>query len=223
MLPGGVTLALTAMVGGSLFDKIGFKPLLLTSIILLTFILSLFTTISSETTTMTAAILYAAFTIGVGLSIGPVMTLALNQVPKPLHAHGSAISNTINQVSGAIGPALYTSIMTMASQHFIQQSNETNKTLLQIKSMTSGVHTVYYVAIAFVPARSYVKEKRPAAGDAINKKLTRAAQVMSSSCYMPNLYYKCKSNHRYYESKNNNTSLFFCFPCFNSARDTTND
>ncbi|MED4212289.1 hypothetical protein P4662_23805 [Priestia megaterium] len=89
-------------------------------------------------------------TNGVGLSIGPVMTLALNQVPKPLHAHGSAISNTINQVSGAIGPALYTSIMTMASQHFIQQSNETNKTLLHIKSMTSGVHTVYYVAIAFV-------------------------------------------------------------------------
>ncbi|MGP0689996.1 hypothetical protein ACW5UC_25980 [Priestia aryabhattai] len=37
----------------------------------------------------------------------------------------------------------------MASQHFIQQSNETNKTLLQIKSMTSRVHTVYYVAIAF--------------------------------------------------------------------------
>ncbi|WP_243495352.1 MFS transporter [Priestia aryabhattai] len=150
MLPGGVTLALTAMVGESLFDKIGFKPLLLTSLILLTFILSLFTTISRETTTMTAAILYAAFTIGVGLSIGPVMTLALNQVPKPLHAHGSAISNTINQVSGAIGPALYTSIMTMASQHFIQQSNETNKTLLQIKSMTSGVHTVYYVAFAIV-------------------------------------------------------------------------
>ena len=149
MLPGEVTLALTAMVGGSLFDKIGFKPLLLTSLILLTFILSLFTTISRETTTMTAAILYAAFTIGVGLSIGPVMTLALNQVPKPLHAHGSAISNTINQAAGAIGPALYTSIMTMASQHFVQQSNETNKTLLQIKSMTSGVHTVYYVAIAF--------------------------------------------------------------------------
>jgi MFS transporter, DHA2 family, lincomycin resistance protein len=149
MLPGGVTLALTAMVGGRLFDKIGFKPLLLTGLVLLTIILSLFTTISSGTSTTTAAILYAAFTIGVGLSIGPVMTLALNQVPKPLHAHGSAISNTINQVSGAIGPALYTSIMTMASQHFIQQSNETNKTLLQIKSMTSGVHTVYYVAIAF--------------------------------------------------------------------------
>lgn len=26
MLPGGVTLALAAMVGGRLFDKIGFKP-----------------------------------------------------------------------------------------------------------------------------------------------------------------------------------------------------
>ncbi|MCT9872400.1 MFS transporter, partial [Paenarthrobacter aurescens] len=34
MLPGGVTLALTAMVGGRLFDKIGFKPLLLTGLVL---------------------------------------------------------------------------------------------------------------------------------------------------------------------------------------------
>ncbi|MGN2275019.1 MFS transporter [Priestia megaterium] len=161
MLPGGVTLALTAMVGGRLFDKIGFKPLLLTGLILLTFILSLFTTISSETTTMTAAVLYAAFTIGVGLSIGPVMTLALNQVPKPLHAQGSAISNTINQVSGAIGPALYTSIMTMASQHFIQQSNETNK-----KYDKRGPYRLlcsHRFRHRFVPARSYVKEKRSAA------------------------------------------------------------
>ncbi len=64
------------------------------------------------------------------------MTLALNQVPKPLHAHGSAISNTINQVSGAIGPRLcIQAIMTMASQHFIQQSNETNKTLFTNKKV----------------------------------------------------------------------------------------
>ncbi|MDL2029715.1 DHA2 family efflux MFS transporter permease subunit [Bacillus subtilis] len=149
MLPGGITLALTAMIGGRLFDKVGFKPLLIIGLILLMIVLCLFTQISNETTTTTAAILYAAFTIGVGLSIGPVMTLGLNQVPKQLHAHGSAISNTINQVSGAIGPALYTSIMAVASQYYIQHSNEANKTVLNIQSMTQGVHAVYYVAIVF--------------------------------------------------------------------------
>ncbi|MEY9217236.1 MFS family permease [Bacillus subtilis] len=132
-----------------MFDKVGFKPLLIIGLILLMIVLCLFTQISNETTTTTAAILYAAFTIGVGLSIGPVMTLGLNQVPKQLHAHGSAISNTINQVSGAIGPALYTSIMAVASQYYIQHSNEANKTVLNIQSMTQGVHAVYYVAIVF--------------------------------------------------------------------------
>jgi DHA2 family lincomycin resistance protein-like MFS transporter len=149
MLPGGITLALTAMVGGRLFDKIGFKPLLIVGLVLLLFILSLFTHISSETTTLEAMILYAFFTIGVGLTVGPVMTLALNQVPKELHAHGSAISNTINQISGAIGPALYTSVMTMASQNFIEGSSEANKMILKIQSMTTGVHFVYYVALIF--------------------------------------------------------------------------
>lgn len=149
MLPGGITLAFTAMIGGRLFDKIGFKPLLIVGLVLLLFILGLFTRISSETTTMEAMILYAFFTIGVGLTVGPVMTLALNQVPKELHAHGSAISNTINQISGAIGPALYTSVMTMTSQHFIEESSEANKMILKIQGMTEGVHSVYYVALVF--------------------------------------------------------------------------
>jgi DHA2 family lincomycin resistance protein-like MFS transporter len=149
MLPGGITLALTAMIGGRLFDKIGFKPLLVVGLILLIIMLSLFTRISSDTTTTEATILYAFFTIGVGLSVGPAMTLALNQVPKELHAHGSAISNTINQVSGAIGPALYTSIMTMTSQRFIEGAEEGNQSLLEVQGMTEGVHTVYYTALGF--------------------------------------------------------------------------
>ncbi|RAS72586.1 DHA2 family efflux MFS transporter permease subunit [Priestia endophytica] len=149
MLPGGITLALTAMIGGRLFDKIGFKPLLVVGLILLIIMLSLFTRVSSDTTTTEATILYAFFTIGVGLSVGPAMTLALNQVPKELHAHGSAISNTINQVSGAIGPALYTSIMIMTSQRFIEGAEGGNQSLLEVQGMTEGVHTVYYTALGF--------------------------------------------------------------------------
>ena len=112
-------------------------------------VLSLFTTISSETTIITGMILYAAFTLGLGLNISPVTTLALNQVSQPLYPHGSAITNTINQISGAIGPALYTSIMAIVSQRFMQESNLTDATLLEIEGMTQGVHMVYYVAIGF--------------------------------------------------------------------------
>lgn len=145
MLPGGITLALTAMVGGRLFDKIGFKPLLLVGLILLLIMLGLFTTISSDTTTGEAMILYAFFTIGVGLTVGPATTLGLNQVPKELNAHGSAISNTLNQVAGAIGPSLYTSIMAVVSQYVMNHQNAS-----EIEGMTGGVHAVHYVALVFV-------------------------------------------------------------------------
>ncbi|WP_232696904.1 DHA2 family efflux MFS transporter permease subunit [Brevibacillus daliensis] len=124
MLPGSLILAFMGLVAGKLFDKIGFKPLVLSGLVIVTIVVCLFTTISTETTITTAMILYAIFTIGAGLALGPIMTLALNQLPKPLYAHGSAIFNTFNQIAGAIGPALYTSIMTMASQRFIQASNE---------------------------------------------------------------------------------------------------
>ncbi|EJR44433.1 drug:H+ antiporter-2 (14 Spanner) (DHA2) family drug resistance MFS transporter [Bacillus cereus VD107] len=149
MLPGGLILALIGLVAGKLFDKIGFKPLILSGLVIITIVLCLFTTISTETTIIKAMILYAIFTIGAGFALGPIMILALNQLPKPLYAHGSAIFNTFNQISGAIGPALYTSIMTMASQRFIQASNEKNEALLQTEALTKGVHTVFYVGLIF--------------------------------------------------------------------------
>lgn len=147
MLPGGIVLALTSLIAGRLFDKIGFKPLLITGIVIITFTLNFFTSLSSETSLTAGMLMYAAFTFGLGFTLPAVQTLALNQVIKPLHAHGSAISNTVNQISGAIGPALYTSVMTIASQRFISTSPIADENKLLSEGMTAGVHTVYYIAI----------------------------------------------------------------------------
>lgn len=149
MLPGGLVLACTSLVAGRLFDKLGFRPLLLTGLIIVICVLLLFTRISSGTSMAAAMMLYAGFTLGVGFTMAPVMTLGLNQVPKPLYPHGSAIMNTVNQVSGAIGPALYTTILTTVSNRFIRQSAVTSEKDLQMQGMTAGVHTAYFVAIGF--------------------------------------------------------------------------
>ncbi|KKB73282.1 MULTISPECIES: MDR family MFS transporter [Bacillus] len=149
MLPGGLVLALTSLVAGRLFDKLGFRPLLLAGLIIVICVLLLFTKISSGTSMAAAMMLYAGFTLGVGFTMAPVMTLGLNQVPKPLYPHGSAIMNTVNQVSGAIGPALYTTILTTVSNRFIRQSAITSEKDLQMQGMTAGVHTAYFVAIGF--------------------------------------------------------------------------
>ncbi|HLR61963.1 MAG TPA: DHA2 family efflux MFS transporter permease subunit [Lentibacillus sp.] len=145
MLPGGIVLAITTMAAGQLFDKIGHKPLLLTGIVIMLGVLAVFTTISPETGLLTAMIMYALFTLGLGLNLSPVTSLALNQVERSISAHGSAITNTINQISGAIGPALFTSIMTMTSQIY----SHNNAGASEMYAMTQVVHMVYYVAIGF--------------------------------------------------------------------------
>ena len=42
----------------------------------------------------------------------PVSTNGLNQLPRSLYPHGTAVNNTLNQVAGAIGTALMVTIMT---------------------------------------------------------------------------------------------------------------
>ena len=42
----------------------------------------------------------------------PVSTNGLNQLPRHLYPHGTAMNNTLNQVAGAIGTALLVTIMT---------------------------------------------------------------------------------------------------------------
>lgn len=147
MLPGGIILAGSSFISGRLFDSIGFKPLLLSGLGLMIFILFFFTNLSEQTSLLTGIILYSVFSLGLGFALPPVQTLSLNQLNKKLYTHGSAISNTINQISGAIGPALYTSIMTVASTNFIRHSKGKNKNTLEIESLTHGVHVSYTVAI----------------------------------------------------------------------------
>ncbi|MNG09590.1 Multidrug export protein EmrB [compost metagenome] len=49
---------------------------------------------------------------GMSMLMMPIQTAGLNQLPNRLNAHGTAISNTIRQVAGAVGTALLVTIMT---------------------------------------------------------------------------------------------------------------
>ena len=50
----------------------------------------------------------------------PITTAGLNQLPARLNAHGTAISNTIKQVAGAIGTALLITVMTTSTKTHLQ-------------------------------------------------------------------------------------------------------
>jgi len=49
--------------------------------------------------------------LGMSMVMMPIMTNGLNQLPMKMNPHGTAVNNTLQQVSGAIGSAIFITIM----------------------------------------------------------------------------------------------------------------
>jgi len=49
--------------------------------------------------------------VGISMIMMPIMTAGLNQLPKRLYSHGTAMANTLRQMSGSIGTAFLVTIM----------------------------------------------------------------------------------------------------------------
>src|SRR5690625_3746107 len=111
MLPGAIVMGLMSPISGRLFDKYGARAMAVIGLAI-----TIYTTYTMSTFTMESGYFYimSVYTvrmIGMSLVMMPVMTNGLNQIPMASNPHGTAINNTLQQVSGAIGSALLLTIM----------------------------------------------------------------------------------------------------------------
>ncbi|MDN4606106.1 DHA2 family efflux MFS transporter permease subunit [Sporosarcina highlanderae] len=112
MLPGAVVMGIMSPITGKLFDKYGAKVLALTGLtitVITTFYLSRLELTSGYYYLM---MLYTVRMFGMSMVMMPIMTNGLNQLPMRSNPHGTAMNNTLQQVSGAIGSAILLTIMT---------------------------------------------------------------------------------------------------------------
>src|SRR5699024_6865372 len=86
----------------------------LTVVTITTFLLS---RLSLDTTFAYLSIVFAIRMAGLALALMPVMTSALNQLPAKWYSHGSAMANTLQQISAAIGTAILVTVMAIAAQN----------------------------------------------------------------------------------------------------------
>ncbi|ULT57887.1 DHA2 family efflux MFS transporter permease subunit [Neobacillus drentensis] len=159
LLPGALINAIMSPITGRLFDKFGVKPL---AIIGLIFIISASWGVTdlSETTSYSYLLIRTIILrIGMSFITMPITTAGLNALPKHLHSHGSAVSNTVRQVAGSIGIALVITIMTTrAKSHatgLILSGKGLSKSQLMMESSILGtsdayIFTVILVIIAFL-------------------------------------------------------------------------
>lgn len=112
LLPGALIMGVMSPITGRLFDKYGARWLAIIGLGMLTVTTLMFANLSTETTFTYLAVVNSFRMLGVAMVMMPVTTEGLNRLSNSLVPHGTAMSNTMRQVAGAVGTALLVSIMT---------------------------------------------------------------------------------------------------------------
>lgn len=118
LLPGGVINALLSVVAGNLFDKYGPKLMVPVGLGLTIISLIFLSMIGTDTSNLTIIIMHILLLIGLSFIMMPAQTNGLNQLPRELYTDGTAIMNTLQQVSGAIGTAIAITVMSITAKGY---------------------------------------------------------------------------------------------------------
>ena len=113
LLPGALIMGFMNPITGRLFDRFGARWLTIIGFFLLTVTTLMFTGLTEETSFLYLSVGNAIRMLSIAMVMMPVTTAGLNELPKELIPHGTAMSNTFRQVSGAIGTAMLITVMAM--------------------------------------------------------------------------------------------------------------
>ncbi|MCP1309333.1 DHA2 family efflux MFS transporter permease subunit [Paenibacillus tyrfis] len=105
LLPQAIASGIMMPIAGGLFDKFGARPLAVIGLLITAAALFLTSNLSMETSRATIIFWLTLRAVGMGLMMMPVQTVGMNTVPMEKVGQGTALSNTIRQVSGAFGIA----------------------------------------------------------------------------------------------------------------------
>ena len=139
LLPGAIINALMSPVNGRLFDKFGGRILAIIGLFITTVTTYYFSRLSFETTYMSLVILHAIRMFGMSMVFMPVSTNGLNQLPKRFYPHGTAMNNTLQQVSAAIGTGLLITLMSNRSASYGKELTQSTMQTISEQPTTAAL------------------------------------------------------------------------------------
>ena len=142
MLPGAIAQAISQFFGGRALDRFGARPVALIGTILLTAGTACMSTIGLHTWIWSISFYQFIRQIGMGFVMMPVTTWSLNCLKPSEVSAGSAVTNTVRQIAGAVGSPVMILIMysiTAASMSNGQQTIPANITGIEWALRISAV------------------------------------------------------------------------------------
>lgn len=128
LLPGCILGACLTPIGGKILDRLGAKPPIFVGNASIIASCILFSLLLRNAGILLIIVFYMFFAFGQGLSFGTTMTNGLNSLPANLNSDGNAVINTMQQLSGAVGTCVASTIVASAQSSFSDSA----------KAMTTG-------------------------------------------------------------------------------------
>ena len=148
LLPGAVLNGIMSPFMGHLFDKFGPRVLMIPATLVLSGTMFTMSRLTTETSLWVVIVSYILLMLAISAIMMPAETNGLNQLPKRLYPHGTAVMSTLQPVAGAIGVSLFISIMNTRQLKFLQQSETPTDPATINEAMVAGVELVYFIAFA---------------------------------------------------------------------------
>lgn len=147
LMPGGALNGALSLFVGRAFDAYGPKWLITPGFIMMLIMLWNLSNVTTETSSLMVIFLHSGLMIGVSLVMMPAQTNGLNQLPRSLYPDGTALINTLMQVSGSIGTALAITIMSASQTTYLENITDPSAPSIASTSLTAGVQTAFILGI----------------------------------------------------------------------------
>ena len=147
LMPGGAINGILSPVAGRAYDMYGPKVLLTPGFLIMLFMLWNLSHVTTDTSMYTVVLLHSGLMVGVTFVMMPLQTHGLNALPANLYPDGTALINTLLQVSGSIGTALAITIMSASQNSFLKGVSNPSDPAMESISLTAGVQTAFILGI----------------------------------------------------------------------------
>lgn len=174
MLPGAILMGIMSPITGAIFDKIGARWLAVVGLIITVVMTYEFSRLSVSSTYTHIIVIYTIRMFGMSMLMMPIQTAGLNQLPRTMNAHGTAMSNTLRTISGSIGTAILVTVMTTQTKHHvtdtlaggkINPADKVQMAKLTAESMVHGINYAFIVAtwlsVAALVLAFFIKRTKP--------------------------------------------------------------
>lgn len=157
LLPGSLLNCILAPVIGRLFDNYGPRAVITPGTILVAIGYGLYSQFGTDTALWMIVVTHIVMMLGIGAVLASVQTNTLNSLPKQYYPDGIALTQTIQQVAGAIGIAVMVSILSAKQNSYLATTGE--EPAIAAASGSSVVFTISLVlAVVNVVLSFFIKK-----------------------------------------------------------------